>query len=204
MTIHELAQIPQNATDKQNGDHTFHGRNYLHHYEKHFEALRNCPVKVLEIGVFGGWSLRLWRDYFPLGDIHGLDINPDSQCQEASRITVHIGDQGDYRTLEKLALEQWDIVIDDGSHYVPHILLGFSWLWPTIRSGGFYVMEDMRISYHDVDMDWPGMLFNQPLGSNHRVEVDALLSQRLKAMDNVEGDIAAIHLYPMIYFFEKV
>lgn len=205
MTIHELAKIPENATDKQNPDHAFCGQNYLHHYESHFESLRDRPVNLLEIGVNDGCSLRLWRDYFPKGQIHGLDINPKCVDHCAERIDVLWGDQGDSRVLEIVAMHgPFDIIIDDGSHYVPHILMAFSFLWPHVKPGGFYVMEDMRISYSGVDLGWPGMVFNKLLGMNRRSEVDAVLLDRMKVMDNLEGDLAAIHLYPMLYFFEHV
>lgn len=207
MTIHQLAEIPQNATDKQNPDHTFWGKNYLHHYERHFEALRDLPVKLLEIGVHGGWSLRLWRDYFPKGEIHGFDINPECVDQKSDRISVHIMDQGNKLDLEVIAsLGPWDIIIDDGSHYVPHILIAFSFLWPRVSPGGFYVMEDMRLSYANIDMTWPGMKHNTTIidGKNHRDPINELLLERCKKMDEFIGNTAAMHLYPMIYFFEKI
>lgn len=206
MTIHELAQIPENATDKQNPDHAFCGRNYLHAYERHFEALRDRPVKLLEIGVHGGCSLRLWRDYFPKGEIHGLDINPQCMEHEAHRITVHIGDQSDDAVLDALTkLGMWDIIIDDGSHYVPHILKTTQHLWPWLAKGGWYVWEDMRLSYQNVDTTWPGMSFNTTIGDciNQRQPVNDMLLDTVRVLDFCEGETASLHVYPMIYFFEK-
>lgn len=210
MNLHELAAQPQNHTDKQNADHAFHGRNYLHHYERHFEPLRDKTIKVLEIGVFGGWSLRLWRDYFPKGDIHGLDINPEcvDQCKNETRITVHVGDQSDTEVLVKLLDSgPFDIIIDDGSHYVPHMITSFSWLWENLNPGGFYVWEDMGLSYSGIDMSWPGMHLNNRIPEdpfNNRATISSFLESRLFTMDCRQGRIGAIHLYPLIYFFEKV
>lgn len=206
-TIHQLAKLPGNQTDKQNPDHAFSGRNYLHHYERHFEPLRQLPVKLLEIGVNYGCSLRLWRDYFEKGDIHGADINPECIDHKSDRITVHILDQGSQPDLATMAaLGPWDIIIDDGSHYVPHIVSTFGALWPSISPGGFYVVEDMRLSYANVDMTWPGMKHNTTIsdGTNHREPINELLLARCKEMDEFAGNIASIHLYPMVYFFEKI
>lgn len=206
MTIHDLAKLPENGTDKQNPDHTFCGRNYLHHYERHFEVLRHLPVRLLEIGVHGGWSLRLWRDYFKMGQIYGIDINPECKQHEGDRITVRIADQGNCIDLNNIAaLGPFDIIIDDGSHYVPHIVDTFEILWPKLNNGGFYVMEDMRLSYENVNMTWPGMSHNTTIedGKNDREQIDELLLDRLMEMDEFAGDTASIHLYPMIYFIEK-
>jgi ubiquinone/menaquinone biosynthesis C-methylase UbiE len=53
---------------------------YLEIYERHFERYRGTDVHVLEIGVFGGGSLQMWKDYFgPQSQIFGVDINP-GQC----------------------------------------------------------------------------------------------------------------------------
>lgn len=207
MTIHELAKLPENSTDKQNPDHAFAGKNYLHHYERHFERLRNFPIRILEIGVYGGWSLRLWRDYFPKGEIHGLDINPECINHTEDRIEIFIGDQSNPVALGAvIAHGPFDIIIDDGSHYVPHIIETFETLWPELNKGGIYVMEDMRLSYENVDMDWPGMAHNTTIkdGRNDRDQIDNLLLDRLMEMDECAGDTAAIHLYPMIYFIEKI
>jgi hypothetical protein len=50
---------------------------YLDIYEHHFAAYRTTPVKFLEIGVFKGGSLELWRNYFGMNaTIFGIDIDP--------------------------------------------------------------------------------------------------------------------------------
>ncbi len=47
-------------------------------YDEHLDASRGRVRKVLEIGVFQGASLQMWRDYFPRATIHGLDTRlPD-------------------------------------------------------------------------------------------------------------------------------
>lgn len=61
------------GTDKASPSNDF-----LSFYERYFEPLRGRPIKLLEIGVMDGASLRTWRDYFPNGTIIGVDINPDA------------------------------------------------------------------------------------------------------------------------------
>lgn len=52
------------------------GEGYLRVYERFFYPLKNAKVNLLEVGVYKGGSLLLWRDYFPNGNIVGIDINP--------------------------------------------------------------------------------------------------------------------------------
>ena len=97
---------------------------YTQHYKHHFEHLRNRKLNLLEIGVggydkpfSGGKSLRMWKKYFPEGNIFSIDIYDKSALQE-ERIRIFQGSQVDSEFLEKVCAEigDLDIIIDDGSH----------------------------------------------------------------------------------------
>src|SRR5260370_16410289 len=66
---------------------------YLRTYDRIFEELIDRPVKVLELGVRTGGSLRLWRDYFPNGTIAGLDVEPPAAEPNGGRIRIYQGRQ---------------------------------------------------------------------------------------------------------------
>ena len=51
------------------------GHSYTYFYDKLFTPLRNKPILMLEIGVCGGFSLKMWHEYFDQAVIIGLDIN---------------------------------------------------------------------------------------------------------------------------------
>ena len=36
--------------------------------------MRNKKIKILEIGVLYGSSLRMWQDYFSKAEIYGMDV----------------------------------------------------------------------------------------------------------------------------------
>ena len=101
---------------------------------------------MLEIGVQGGGSTKLFRDW--LGDhaqITGLDI--DENCRaigNEDRITVEIGDQADVAFLERVIRLHgpWDIILDDGGHTANQIFTSFEWLFPSLNEGGVYLIED--------------------------------------------------------------
>jgi len=140
MNLSELAT--KHKTDKGPSCH-----NYTRIYEQMFESIRLEPLKILEIGVLDGCSLRMWADYFPNAEIHGIDVNEDCMAfadSEPSRITIHIGDQGDRGFMGSLGVD-FDIVIDDGSHRVADQITSFKVLWPNTRL--IYVVEDTYSSY---------------------------------------------------------
>jgi hypothetical protein len=125
---------------------------YLDIYEKYFAAYRDTPVKMLEIGVSKGGSLDLWRRYFgPDATIFGVDINPDCAKVATPPNQVRIGSQADPAFLKSVVDEMGapDIILDDGSHIAEHLRISFDALFPLLKEGGLYVIEDLQTAY------WP-------------------------------------------------
>ena len=130
---------------------------YTKHYQTHFRKFKFKRVKLFEIGVggyhypdMGGSSLRMWKRYFPFGKIFALDIY-DKSFVEENRIKIFQGSQVDENVLNKItnSIGDFDIIIDDGSHINEHVIKTFQLLFPKLKSGGIYVIEDMQTSY------WP-------------------------------------------------
>jgi len=123
---------------------------YFPIYERHLSQWRNKTVTVLEIGVSKGGSLQMWSRFFgPLATIVGIDINPSCADHEADGIHVRIGDQSDSKFLNDV-IEEFgipDIVIDDGSHRMEHILASFLHLYPKLPKNGLYFVEDLHTAY---------------------------------------------------------
>src|SRR5882724_1601854 len=71
-------------------------RHYFPIYERHFRKFAGKEVHVLEIGVYSGGSLEMWRNYF--GNeavIYGVDIEESCRSYENSYTRIAIGDQAD-------------------------------------------------------------------------------------------------------------
>lgn len=131
---------------------------YFDIYARHFERFRGRSPVVLEIGVFGGGSLAMWREYFGPGcRIVGLDINPACKAHEAEGIEIFIGSQDDPALLAQVlaAYPQFDIVIDDGSHLSRHMISSFEQLYGHVAPNGVYLVEDTHANYWP---DWEGGL----------------------------------------------
>lgn len=108
------------------------------------------PVRMLEIGVFGGGSLKLWRSYFGAeATIFGIDINPECAQYNGLDGQVRIGSQADPDFLRQVVEEMGgvDIVLDDGSHVMEHIRASFEVLFPLLSTGGLYMVEDLHSAY---------------------------------------------------------
>jgi hypothetical protein len=120
---------------------------YFDIYQRHLERFRGRAVHVLEIGVFSGGSLGMWRAYFGgNATVYGIDIEPVCRAYEAEGIRIFIGDQGD-RTFWRGVINELphlDVVIDDGSHIAEHQITSFEELFPFIAPGGVYICEDVH------------------------------------------------------------
>ena len=141
------------GTDKASYHH-----DYLSFYERFFAARRGDAIKLLEIGVFNGASLAVWEEYFPNAQIVGADINPLTRRFQRPRVAVEIIDQSNLDDLAYLAAKHgpFDIVIEDGSHLWGHQIASLRALFPFVRPGGLYVVEDLQTNYGAMEADFRG------------------------------------------------
>jgi hypothetical protein len=122
------------------------GWDYLRHYEQALEDFRHAPVNVIEIGVAGGASLRMWKWFFSQAQLIGLDINPRCAEQAGERVEIVIGSQVDADLLDRICTEHPpSVLIDDGSHLLEHIVFTFQHVFPRLLPGGVYIIEDFFI-----------------------------------------------------------
>lgn len=128
--------------------HKWH--HYIPLYDRYFGAYRGKPLRFLEIGVSQGGSLAMWRRYFgPQAVIFGIDISPDCAVFDGQAGQVRIGSQDDPAFLARVVAEMGgvDIVLDDGSHQMPHIRASLAALFPLLAEGGIYMIEDLHTAY---------------------------------------------------------
>ncbi len=153
MNLTDLAE--RYGSDKGSAKHR-----YTELYEMLFRPLRSRAIAFLEMGLqIGGPehgasadrpttdlpSVRMWLDYFPKGRIHGLDVS-DFSWFIHDRFTFHRCDMDTRDTIAAAAgaMPALDIVIDDASHASHHQQNGFLELFPKVRPGGLYIIEDLR------------------------------------------------------------
>lgn len=130
---------------------------YLRHYQLLFQPFRHQDINIIEVGVAGGHSLRLWNWYFSAATIIGVDINPAAARHATGRAQVAIGSQADGHFLRKLVrAHPPTIFIDDGSHLAEHIIFTFEHVFPQLLPGGIYVVEDLALHLGGGAANWQG------------------------------------------------
>lgn len=146
------------GSDKGNrlGEH--HRYTYL--YDLVFYPYKTAPINFLEIGLAVGGpelggdpdrvatspSVRMWLNYFTKAEIFGFDISDFSHMRHP-RFTFLRGDCGseaDLVGLSSLASNGYNIIIDDASHASYHQQLTLKLMFPVLRPGGLYIIEDLH------------------------------------------------------------
>ena len=130
---------------------------YLEQYDPVLKPYLEKEITLLELGILNGGSLLLWRDYFPLARIVGIDIKLPKNFTDSDRIQMFEGSQADPEFLtsvaEKTAPDGFDIIIDDASHIGELTKTSFWHLFDNhLKPGGLYVIEDWGTGYWN---DWP-------------------------------------------------
>ncbi len=124
---------------------------YLDHYERSFASFRNRPIKLLEIGVKDGESLKMWKDYFHADStICGIELNETPLLGfKEDGIKLFFGDQTDIHFLSTVQQHgPFDIIIDDGGHTMFQMRTSFEYLFRyATADNGLYVIEDLGTSY---------------------------------------------------------
>ena len=183
-------------------------RGYPQHYDQHLSRYRNSPVRVLEIGVFKGGSLQMWRRYFGAEAIlFGIDIDPS--CQQYNDVAgkVRIGSQDDANFLMTVIAEMGgvDVVIDDGSHIASHQRATFETLFPVLDPNGVYICEDTHTAY------WRGMYEGGYGRSINFIEITKKLIDDLHgefhghplSVEGANRTIKGVHFYNSMVVIEK-
>jgi hypothetical protein len=182
-------------------------RHYFPIYEQHFSRFVNRPCLMLEIGVWKGGSLQLWKAYLgPHAQIVGLDIDPECHAFEEDQVAVRIGDQSDTKFLASVIDEFGtpDIVLDDGSHLSQDVLASFSFLYGRMSPTGVYMVEDLHTAY------WPdfggGLRREGTFIETAKGLIDELNADHARgAMEPTEftRSTLSMHFYDSVCVFER-
>lgn len=182
----ELAQ--KHGTDKA----SLHG--YDRWYSRYFEPLRDRPLRLLEIGIYKGASLRLWEEYFPNAEIFGIEYDQELVEAYEGRAKVFLGKQEDVTFLEQVYAQTGplDVVIDDGGHMWGPQQIACEYFWPRLHYNGLYVVEDLHTANDPAYAeDWTS---TSTFWYLHRMYSRCILD---------EPDIEFVHFYPRICFLKR-
>ena len=159
-TLIDIQNENQFNTDK-NSRHS-----YLPIYQQLFNRFQNSDINLLEIGVLGGESLKLWSKYFSKAEIYGIDIFVRVSFEDVERnlegfnniLLAGVDSFGEFQKsidsrnnfLNEINDKMFNIIIDDGHHASTSQIITFNNFIDKLHPSGVYIIEDIR--------DWDGQL----------------------------------------------
>jgi hypothetical protein len=202
MQILDLIGIKHNC-DKNSKHH-----DYLKVYEKYFEPVKNDNIVLVELGYGGyeypdrgGAGAKTWLEYFTQAGIISVDLHKKTNIPTDNRFIFYQGSQDDEDLLSSIVTTYLpNIVIDDASHINSLTIKTFEIIFPLLKSGSLYVVEDCHTSYWEQNYG----------GSLSPVAVTSMnYFKRLTDFINYEtngfGDMGIewIHFYKQLIFIKK-
>lgn len=167
------------------------------------------PRNVLELGVYQGGSVVFWnlvlRPERQLAiDIYDRSVEPLGDFLASELVHGHLDvdcavDQGDVAVLSAaldrtFGVEQLDLVIDDASHRYFESRVSFETVFPRVRAGGRYVIEDWGWAHRDMSWDVDGDFWTRPALSNLLIELALVCTARPDVVSKVEIDSEAVYV----------
>lgn len=201
---------------------SFH--NYTEVYSRYLAELKDKPLTFLEIGIYKGASVKFWESYFTQAQLHFIDIDFSRIQYHSTRSHYHCLDQSNMLGLKVFGttIGGFDVVIDDGGHTMDQQINSFKALFPFVRKGGLYIIEDLHTSYWK-SFGGKGTFENPKAGPGTAVEFFKNLVEEVnfggartkcadfnkippeirKSLNEYQANIYSIHFYDSVCIIQK-
>lgn len=169
-------------------------------YAKLFEQRKWYQAQnILELGMWDGGSLVIWNEVFSPAKIVGVDLKQRENSQyfqeyllsrkPGERVRTYWGvDQANCGELRRIVRDEFDqpldVVFDDASHLYQPTKLAFETLFPLLRPGGLYIIEDWAW------LHWPE--FNNDPYFAGRTSLTELVVEIVEMIGSARGESPAI------------
>ena len=198
-------RLEQFFDQRKRGPGIWKWRHYFEVYDTFLSPFVGKPVRILEIGVYSGGSLDMWRDYFgPTAHVTGIDIQPVCMAYARDGVEIIIGNQGSPEFWDHIRAtkEPFDVVIDDGSHDPQHQATTLKGILSHINPGGVYLCEDIQGPSSFGEMIGA---FSATLHEVGEMRSDSNnLERRLSFRPSpIQQRVHSLHVYPMVAVIQK-
>jgi 23S rRNA U2552 (ribose-2'-O)-methylase RlmE/FtsJ len=203
-TRRESNPLEQYFDSHHEGPGIWKSRHYFDIYHHHFAKFVGREINILEIGIYSGGSLGMWKQYFgPKCRVFGVDIAEDCKSYEDEQTTVLIGDQSDRKFWARVRSEvpPLDVVIDDGSHVAEHQIITLEEILPHVRLGGVFLCEDIAPAGNPMVDYVAGLTHN--LFETNKTNPDGTISETSTYTSWFQSRIHSVHFYPYVIVIEK-
>ena len=128
------------------------GHGYSIYYEKKLEPYKNKNLNILEIGSYAGASAAAFTKYLPKSKVYCFDVNISNFKYKSKNINVYGIDINNSKKVVKIlnkifseqSFNQFDLIIDDGSHNLSDILMSLKIFFKYLKNKGLYIIEDYK------------------------------------------------------------
>lgn len=144
--IHEALKCDGFKSDKG----TIHS--YLEVYEEILAPYLETAKNILEIGIFKGDSLRMWKQYF-FGDVYGVDcdIMPHggmadlTEMVKSGEFNIKLFDATNENAVkDNFEGIMFDVIVEDAGHAVEQQVELYN-IWKNyLTPNGIYIIEDVQ------------------------------------------------------------
>jgi len=137
--------------EKYGSDKCSDWHNYSPFYDFIFSHDKEEKLKVFEVGIYGGSSVRSWKEYFKNSQIYCGDVNTEYFINE-DRIKSYFCDQDNPESIRQMWENadlkdiQFDVIIDDGKHEYLSNINFLENSYHKLKKGGIFIIEDLTIS----------------------------------------------------------
>lgn len=189
---------PSASADPDIDDHCFRfykGKPLVDQYADYWASLKNfIPRNVFELGIWDGGSTAFWFEHLKPAKHVAIDLQDkqdsdyfrhyvSSRGVEENIKTYWKVSQADHARLSEIVAAEFtgplDLVIDDASHFYEPTKQSFEILFPLLRPGGIYLIEDWAWAH------WKGMQVGR-----FEDEPTTLIFELIEALGTSQGLIA--------------
>lgn len=184
---------------------------YFEIYDRYFSKFKDAEIVLLELGIFQGGSLDMWKMYFGARvKIYAIDINPECKKFEDDQVKVFIGSQEDRQFLRSIKnkIPKVDLLIDDGGHTMQQQIITFEEMYDHVKNEGIYFIEDLHTSY--IEKYGGGLKYKNSFIEYSKNLIDILnawhydnASLRFPQMQLLKKSTYALHFFDSILIIEK-
>ena len=119
---------------------------YSKFYDEIFYSIKNDKINIIELGSFYGNAAAALFFYFENAKIFGADINPDMFKYRSERIRTLCVDSSSKESIQNEITNlniSFKIIIEDASHMLKDQIISLFMLFPTVESGGYFIVEEL-------------------------------------------------------------
>jgi hypothetical protein len=177
---------------------------YFEIYQRHLSKFVGRSPHVVEIGIYSGGSLPMWRPYFGPGcHVSGIDIQEECKTYADSDVSIHIGDQADRGFWKKFRESSpgVDVLIDDGGHLAEQQSVTLEEMLPYLKPGGVYLCEDI-CGVNNAFAEFVHRVADR-LNALHGAQTQKIDGGTAFTTTPFQQMVHSVHIYPFVVVIER-